>query len=332
MPFEDIVGQKEVVEYLAGTITGEKIGHAYVFSGAEGIGKRTVAGIFANALLCSGPSEGKPCGKCQACMLYESGVNPDFRRVSAGGGGIGVDDIRKLLSDLMIKPLYSTRKVFVIEDAGDMTVQAQNCMLKTLEEPPPYAVLILTVSNYEGLLETIRSRVTKISFRKNTLSEVTEALVRKLGIGREEAGATAAWADGNIGRALEMAGSDEYKSIREKTFSELNKLEKAGIGGIFDTSAFFEDNREDADLIFDMVETYFRDMMVAAVTGDENMLINKDKKDIIFNNIRNYTAVKLAGIIGQIAEIRREIRQNANYMLAVENMLVKIVDGKAEEL
>ncbi len=331
MPFEDIVGQKEVMEHIRQAVVGGKVGHAYVFSGPEGIGKKTVAGIFAEMLLCTSPVGGKPCGGCQACMLFGSGVNPDFRRISVGGGGIGVDDVRKMLSDMNIKPLYSARKAFVIEDAGDMTIQAQNCMLKTLEEPPPYAVLILTVSNYEALLETIRSRVTRINFRKNSHMEVKEAIVKRLGCGKDEAEVAAALADGVIGRALEMAESDEYRSIRDKTFSTLERLNSTGISGIFDAAAFFEDNREDYDSIFNIMETYYRDIMVAGETGNENMLINKDKKDIIFSNVRNYSSTRLVSIIGQIVEVRREIKQNANYMLAIENMLIKIVEGQAEE-
>jgi DNA polymerase-3 subunit delta' len=332
MKFEDMIGQREVLDNLHNSLIDNKVGHAYAFCGPEGIGKRTMAGIFADMLLCIEPSNGKPCGECQACRLHVGGVNPDFRRVAAAGSGIGVDDIRKMLSDIVIRPMYSKRKVYIIEDAGDMTVQAQNCMLKTLEEPPPYAVIILTAARYESLLETIRSRVTRINFRKNSYEEVKLALQIKMGYGEAEAGVIAAWSDGVIGKALEIAGSDEFRTTRDRTINEMEKLRKSGIKGIFEAAAFFEENRETNEIVFDIMETYFRDILVANVTGNENMLINKDKKDIIFNNVRNYSSIKLAYIIGQIAAIRREIKQNANFMLAVENLLIKIVEERAEDL
>lgn len=324
MSFDAIIGQSEIKTALVHAMENDRVGHAYIFSGPRGIGKRTLAGIFASMLLCSQPVEGHACGQCQACLLMSGGSNPDFRRVQAEGATIGVDEIREIHGGISIKPMYSKRKVYIIEDADKMTVQAQNALLKTLEEPPSYAVLLLTASNYEALLETIRSRSRRVPFRKNTLQEVKEALERKYGNSIDSTGFIASFSDGVIGTALELAGAGEFQTLREKTFELLARISRRRLYDVFEAYSFFEENKEDIGLLLDMMALYYRDLLVARETGNEKLLINSDKKDMILNNARNYPPQKLVGSIEQIEAARRAIKQNANYQLTVEHLLMKL--------
>jgi DNA polymerase III subunit delta' len=324
MNFNNIIGQTEIILNLKNSLTNDRIGHAYIFSGPVGIGKRTVAEIFASLLLCRNPLDGSVCGKCQACMLLESGSNPDFRRIQAEGASIGVEEIRDIQGDVVVRPMYSPRKVYIIEEADKMTVQAQNCLLKTLEEPPPYVVIILTASNYEALLETIRSRSQRLKFKKNSYEQVRQAIEHKYGKEIKGIEFAASYADGVIGTALELAGTGEIIQLREKTAGLLAGLQHSKLSDIFNVFGFFEENREYVDIIFDMMVLFYRDMIIMKETGNEKLLINSDKKDIILNNAPAFPVQKLVANIDLIEAARRAIKQNANYQLAIENMLIKL--------
>lgn len=324
MGFSGVIGQEEVIRSLENDMKYGRIGHAYVFSGTAGIGKKTVAGIFAGMLICNAADISDPCGVCQACRLFISGANPDFRLIKAEGTSIGVDEIREIQGSVAIRPMYSKRKVYIIEDADNMTVQAQNCLLKTLEEPPSYVVLILTASNYESLLETIRSRARRISFKKNTNAQVRQVIAEKYGNDARGIEFAAAYADGIIGTALDLIETEEFIGLREKTFELVNRIKNSGLADIFSTFSFFEDNRDDYNVILDMMAMFYRDMLVAGETENEKILINSDKRDIIFNNARKYSPQQLVADIEQIEAARRAIKQNANFQLAVEQMLIKL--------
>ena len=324
MNFDDIIGQMEVKHTLLNSLLRDRVSHAYVFNGPPGIGKRTVAAIFAGLLLCTDLREGKACGRCQACLLYGGGSNPDFRRTWTEEAGIGVDEIREIQGDVAVRPMYSKRKVYIIENADKMTVQAQNCLLKTLEEPPSYVVIILTVSNYEAMLETIRSRAMRLTFKKYTDEQVRQAVRSSCAEVNAGMDFITAYAGGVIGAALELAGSAEFAVLREKTVDMLAKIRGAGLSEVLGFSSFFEENRDSIDLVLEMMAVYYRDLLVARETGNENMLINSDKKDIIFINAEAYKPRRLLDHIGHIEAARRALKQNANYQLAIDNMLIKL--------
>jgi DNA polymerase-3 subunit delta' len=324
MDFSSVIGQKEVIDSLKRALSEERIGHAYIFTGPAGIGKKTVAHIFAGLLLCENPSNGASCGKCMACRLYENGTNPDYHGVNTTDASIGVDRIREIQGDVAIKPMYSKRKVYIVEDAAKMTDQAQNCLLKTFEEPPSYVVVILLADNNEMLLETIRSRAQRINFKKYTYEEVGRAIAGRGGIGPEMQRLAAEYSDGNIGVALELAGSGEFSILRDSVLERMAGIARGRADDMLDFSSFMEENRDSAELILDIMLLYCRDLLVVCETGNEKMLINSDKKDMILNNARMYRSQRLIGAIDAIGAARRALKQNANYQLIVENLLIKL--------
>lgn len=329
MDFNSIIGQKSVVESLKRFIDNNRIGHAYIFSGPEGIGKSTVAKIFASILMCDDAAVDKSCGNCRSCRLFENRTNPDFGVLETRGLSIGVDEIRNLQQDICIRPLYSKRKVYLIREAEKMTVQAQNCLLKTLEEPPEYAVIILATSNYESLLETIRSRSVRINFAKNTFDEVKRFIVSRAGGDFEQADFIAAYADGVIGRAVELMESERFKELREKAIDAAVRLSGSDFEDMLNISRMFDENKEDVDSILDVILLFYRDLLMAGKFGNEKLLINSDKKDIILKYAGRFSAGKLLNNIEIIEEARRNIKQNANYQLAVEVMLMKLQEENA---
>ena len=324
MNFYEFVGQKEIITGLKHALLEDRVGHASLFTGPKGIGKKTLAAIFAARLLCVNSSTEERCGTCPACSLIEHHGNPDFQVVGEGEDGIGVEEIRKLQGDILVKPLYSARKVYLIPDADRMTPQAQNCLLKILEEPPRHAVFILTTANSNALLETVRSRTVKYSFRKNTFEEVGGYLEKQLGKDHPGLDFVISYADGIIGVAMELLQTEGFAAMRDQAARLVVELAKGELLDVFEWYGFFEANKSRVDMIFDMLLLFYRDLLMLSKTGNEKLLINSDKKDIIVGNVSRFSAGKLADNIECIERTRLNIKQNANYQLAIEVMLMKI--------
>ena len=322
--FSDIIGQNEIVNVLKAVLKDDSTRHAYIFAGPEGIGKRMVAKIFAAALLCAERNYFNRCESCQSCRLFESGTNPDFYVVEAEGTSISVDDIRRMQQDVSVRPMYSAKKVYLIAEADKMTVQAQNCLLKTLEEPPGYTVIILTAANSNSLLETIRSRSILYNFRKNTDEEVKTCIQKIKGDELSGVDFIVSYADGIPGRAIELVESEEFKINRDKALEVILRLRNSKLIEIFDVYDFFEENKDNIDSILDIMLIFYRDLLITKKTGNENILINSDKKDIILGNVDGFEIDKLIENIAAIEDARRNIKQNANYQLVIEVMLMKL--------
>lgn len=324
MNFEEFIGQKEIITSIKKSLGNNRTGHAYIFNGPKGIGKKTLAKIFGFRLICENNNKVERCGTCPPCRMADNGYNPDFHIVWHQDESIGVEEIRKLQSDIMIKPVYSNKKVYLIIDADRMTIQAQNCLLKVLEEPPSYAVFILTTAKYDALLGTIRSRSIRFNFKKNTFSEVETALEQKHHGGNNGHAFIISYADGVIGTALELAESEEFASIREQVTNIVFRLTKAELLDIFEVYDFFEANKNRVELVFDIMLLLYRDLMIIKRVGKENILINSDKRDIILNNVSNFSMESLFRNIELIEKTRLNIKQNANYQLSIEVMLMKL--------
>ncbi|MEN2775483.1 DNA polymerase III subunit delta' [Acetivibrio clariflavus] len=324
MNFSDIVGQNEVVNSLKNILKEHSTRHAYIFAGPEGIGKRLVAKVFAAALLCSDCNSLEACEDCQPCRLFQSGTNPDFYVLETEGTSISVDDIRKMQQDISIRPMYSEKKVYLIAEADKMTAQAQNCLLKTLEEPPEYAVIILTAVNINSLLETIRSRCILYNFRKNTDEEIRQCIKKIKGSELAGIDFIVSYADGVPGKAIRLIESEDFLLIRDKVIEIMLKLRNSNLTEIFDAYGFFEENKDNIDSILDIMLMFYRDLLIAKKAGKENILINSDKKDIILKNADRYEINKLIKNVNAIEEARRNIKQNANYQLVIEVMLMKL--------
>ncbi len=177
MIFNNIIGNKKNKELLENIIYTNNIAHSYMFVGKDSIGKSLFAKEFAKAILCV--EDEKPCNKCKSCIEFDTYNNPDFSVLEPEGNSIKIDQIRELTKKVYEKPVVSNKKVYIINDSNYMTKEAQNSLLKTLEEPPEYVTIILITSNENLFLPTIKSRCTKISFDRLTNTELAEILERE---------------------------------------------------------------------------------------------------------------------------------------------------------
>lgn len=172
--FEKIIGNNETKNYLQNTIKSKKIANSYMFIGNKGIGKKLFAREYAKNIMCL--ENGECNNKCSSCIKINANSNPDYYELIPENQKIKIDNIRQIQEKIAEKPIISNKKIYVIDDADLMTEESQNCLLKTLEEPPEYAIIILIVSNESKILPTIKSRCIKINFNKLNKSELKQYL------------------------------------------------------------------------------------------------------------------------------------------------------------
>lgn len=181
MPFETIIGNQKVKELLLNCIEQERIVHSYLFIGEEGIGKKLFATEYAKMALCLNKKNTSEC-QCKSCLEIKENNHPDYYEIEPEGNSIKIDKIRQIQSKVIEKPIISEKKVYIIDHADAMTTEAQNCLLKTLEEPPEYMIIILITSNENAILNTIKSRCMKVNFQPLSDDEIRKALKEKLGM------------------------------------------------------------------------------------------------------------------------------------------------------
>lgn len=210
--FDKIIGNEEIQELLEQTIRNKRASHSYLFVGTEGIGKKQIAKEFAKALLCL--EENKYCGKCKSCIEFDDNNNPDFILIEPEENSIKIDQIREIQRKVVEKPIISKQKVYIIDNSDKMTTEAQNGLLKTLEEPPEYITIILIGSNENSFLSTIKSRCTILRF-KDIKQEEIEKYLEENGIYFKDKRILKA-CSGSIGKALKVKDKqDEYENIHE---------------------------------------------------------------------------------------------------------------------
>ncbi len=327
MVFSDIYGQKDVIMRLQHSLTNGFVNHCYAFCGPEGIGKRTVARIFARAVLCGANDPSGGCGSCISCSSYDAGTNPDFLVVSPVDGNIGVDSVRFLHESIIKKPVNSDKKVVLIENAGKMTMQAQNSMLKILEEPPSCCVMILTVSNYDALLPTVRSRLSKMDFKRNTDEEVIGFLAANCEGSAADHFFAASYSDGLIGAAAGMASSPRYMELREGALDSLLLIYGGSLSRALSAVSFFENNKNDIGCILDFIESFIRDMLFAANGLDGMRLINSDKSGIITSVAAKAPCRKFVRDMDAVGSAKGSLRHNANFATVMDVLVMKLQEG-----
>jgi DNA polymerase-3 subunit delta' len=316
----DVVGQRRALNVFSKSLSNDRVAHACIIIGPDGIGKSILAMHMAAALLCTGSN--KPCGKCNSCSKAEKNIHPDIKVIASSKRSIGIDEVRDFIEEMYMKPYEGTRKVFIIKGAGTMTVQAQNAILKTLEEPPSDCVIIMLSESTEGLLDTILSRCQIIKLNRVSLDCIKDYLLEK-GIDREKADMASRLSDGIIGNALKYC-DDSFLKFRGELIDTAKKMVRNNIVQSFELAEYFSKNKNDIDEIFDMLTIWFRDIIVLKHVRDKDLIINKDCYDLLVEESGILSYNRLDRIMDEIKNIRLKLKQNANYQLSIEVMLLNI--------
>lgn len=225
--FAAIRGHERVQAFLRAAVAQERLPHALLFAGPDGVGKRSVAVAMAAWILCEGAGD-DACGRCASCRQVAAGSHPDLLLVTAAAGKkeIGVDRARDIKRFAQLRPLRATLKIAIVDDAHKLTVAAQNALLKTLEEPPGHSILILVANNADALLATVRSRCQRVQFAPLPDQDVRDILTTAHGVDASAAGALATRAEGSPGRALALSGYLGGTSIQD-LLPQLAELQSA---------------------------------------------------------------------------------------------------------
>lgn len=321
--FKDIIGNDMIKDHFKKAIENNKISHAYILTGEAGTGRKSIANAFSMALLCEKGGK-EPCMVCHSCKQVLSGNHPDLIYVKhEKPNSIGVDDIREQINDtIMIRPYSSYYKIYIVDEAEKMTVQAQNALLKTIEEPPSYAVIILITTNQEAFLPTILSRCVQLKLKPLKDFTVKSYLVEHLGIAEKEAEICAAFARGNLGKAIHLASSDAFKELYYKIMALVKNVDSMDIVDLMERIREIKELNFDISEVLDMLQLWYRDVLMFKVTKDMNLLIFKDEYKTINGMGQNVGYEGLEKILAGIETCRTRLSANVNMELAMELLLL----------
>ena len=221
---EKVLGHEEVVKHLKNAAAMDKVSHSYIFAGEKGSGKKLLAKLFAMTLQCEKHGD-EPCLQCSSCKKAMNRNHPDIIYIShEKPNSIGIEDIREqLISDVSIKPYTGPYKIYIVDEAEKMTVQAQNALLKTIEEPPAYAVILLLVNNGSTLLPTIASRCVTLNFKPVRDEVIKKYLMEELHVPDYQAEVSVAFAQGNVGKAKQIATAEDFTEMMDAAFRILKR-------------------------------------------------------------------------------------------------------------
>lgn len=325
--FGDVIGQEQIVEHLKSAIKMQKISHAYILQGERSSGKEFIAKVFAAALQCE-EQEGEPCGECRSCKQAASGNQPDIIKVThEKPNTIGVEDIRKVTGDIAIKPYSSPRKIYIINEAEKMTVQAQNALLKTLEEPPAYVVILLLTTNVDTLLPTIQSRCVLLTMKPVKDEAVKNFLMKDLMIPEYKADVCVAFARGNVGKAKALASSEEFENIKSDAVTLLKYIRDMEINEIVLAIKKIAEYKFDINDYLDILSVWYRDVLLFKATNDVNHLIFKDEIQYIKRTADQSAYEGIEEILDALEKAKSRLKANVNFDLTMELLLLTIKEN-----
>lgn len=317
------------------------VAHAYLFTGPKGSGKTTTALAFAAALNCSNPTpSGDACGQCLSCMRIQGSTDADVTVISPDGNQTKMEQMQEMIKKLGFAPLSGRYKVFILEQADTLNASSENCILKILEEPPPYAVLILLSSNQNALLPTIRSRCRSVRFRGASMHEITAALKERCDVPDDELQILAACAQGTIGRAFRMSASPAFMEERQIVLQALKDWAAGPPVLGLQTAELLRSEATDRKSakgdpesrtlvgnltgMVDHILSWYADLLAVKVRGIDAPVTNMDYLDDLTAHSERYSTNRLQHAIRSIIETRRYIEGNITPQLALENMFFEM--------
>lgn len=325
MSFQKIIGHDKIIKFLKTAIKNDSLAHAYIFEGRIGIGKKTSALEFAKAICCK-ESLDDSCDICTSCHKIDSGNHPDIEIISPDGKSIKNKQIEEFQNNILLRPYESNKKIFLIEASNTMTVSAQNRLLKILEEPPSYGIIILITENSYGLLPTIRSRCQTIKFNRIPKEDIAKYLIERYNLNKEESLVYSIFSDGSLGRALDIYQSEEFKERRSEIIKIIDKIAIGDRLKLIDSVEFFEKNKDYMEELLDLLAIWFRDMLLLKEIDDEKKLFNIDYKNKVREYMNVFTGYRIMKAINIIEETRKNIKSNVNLNVSIETMLLNILE------
>ncbi|GHU44019.1 DNA polymerase III subunit delta' [Clostridia bacterium] len=323
--FQDIVGHGQIIAHMQNAISAKRISHAYILDGQKGSGKSTLAEAFSMTLQCE-RGQVEPCMVCHSCKQALSKNHPDIIYVQhEKPNTVSVDDIRRQVNnDIGIKPYGSPYKIYVIEEAEKMNVQAQNALLKTIEEPPSYGVILLLTENSESFLPTILSRCITLRLKDVPDKDIKSYLMERCQIPDYQADMAVVFAQGSVGKAIQLAENEHFNEMKDSAIQLIKRLNDIDLHEMVSAVKQLEEYKLSARDYLDLFFVWYRDVLLYKATTDANDLIFKDQVYEIKKQAAKLSYGGIEAILLGIEKAKLRLLANVNFELAIELLLLTI--------
>ena len=326
--FRDIIGQEQMKEHLQNAVGAGKGSHAYIINGEKSSGKEFIARIFAMTLQCEKKGT-EPCQECHSCKQALSDNHPDIIHVThEKPNTISVDDIRaQINNDVGIKPYSGPYKIYIVNEAEKMTPQAQNAILKTLEEPPAYAVILLLTTNVNSLLPTILSRCVILNMKPVADELVKKYLMEQLHVPDYKAEVCVAFARGNIGKAKALASSEDFENVKSEALSLLKYIKEMELNEIIAAIRKITEYKLEINDYLDIFAIWYRDVLLFKATNDVNHLVFREEIQTLRRTAQRSSYEGIETIIEALDTAKKRLDANVNFDLTMELLMLTIQEN-----
>lgn len=328
----DIIGHEHAINTLRRAITSQRVRHAYLLAGPDHIGKTLLAQRFAQTLLCTGTPDlaaglapPNPCHACLSCRKVLHFNHPDVHYIARPPDRqfILIEQVRALQSDSARKTMEGRRNIFIIEGMHEMNLQAANCLLKTLEEPEPDVVLVLTVPDASGLLPTILSRVQQVPMHLLTTTQIRQALQTRWHVADEDAALIAALAAGRMGWAVRAVEEEEMLAERQAQLEMLTRLPSLGRVQRFELAQKLSTEGDKIHSMLELWLLWWRDLIFAAHNCSE-LIVNVDMRTLLQKHAAKISPNESQHMIRKILQTLEALEQNVNARMALEVLMFDV--------
>lgn len=319
MPFSDVIGQDRPISVLKRSIALERVAHAYLFSGIEGCGKRKTALAMVQAVFCG---KEDACGTCSSCRKVASGQHPDLHILEPDGAFIKIDQVRELQKELAYRPFEAPKKACIIDGAEKLNLSSGNALLKTLEEPPGNALMILITAERSAVLQTILSRCQTLDFQPLPAELIEGRLVREQ-FPAEAARVAASLSGGSLSRAVEIA-TDGVLEGRVNFLERVLALNLKDINSLFAAAEEFAADKEGLPGLLELLLSFLRDVLIYRSTPDA--LTNADLVQLVAREAGRCSEARSIDLIERLVAMRRMLVRNVNARLALEVFFMRLAE------
>lgn len=326
--FQDILGHEQIIEHLQNAIKTDKVSHAYILDGPDMSGKKMIADAFSMTLECEKKGT-EPCMECHSCKQALGKNQPDIIYLQhEKPNTISVDDIRSQINnDIGVKPYSSPYKVYIVDEAEKMNVQAQNALLKTIEEPSAYAVILLLTNNAEIFLPTILSRCVRLSLKAVPDEKIKAYLMENYEVPDYKADVCVAFAQGNVGKAIELAESEDFNEIKNSALQLIKRLDDIELYEMTEAVKQISNYKLQINDYFDLIMIWYRDVLLYKATADVNKLIFKEEVYEIKKEASRSSYGGIENILEALEKAKIRLNANVNFDLVIELLLLTIKEN-----
>lgn len=325
--FENIIGNQDAKTYFKKAVIDNQLSHSYIFEGQYGVGKNTFALELAKFILCEHKDGMKPCNECKSCHMINAGTHPDVIHIEKDTKVTKVETIREnIVREMDIKPYQSDYKIIIVKAADSISIQGQNAMLKTIEEPPSYGIIILVCENIASLLPTIKSRCIVVRFNPINKQQMRRYLENK-GIRGVQQEIYEKLSDGSIGVVNDIIQDETYMEVRRQSIKYLERLDKAQIMEIYDIVKEVIEQKEDIERVLQFWLYWYRDIAIVKAANSDD-LYYKDYHQQLLDMSYKLTYNKVSQNIESIKLAILDIKQNIYSTFVIENLLLQLKERK----